>query len=157
MSKDNNLEIERKFFVKNIPNDIEKYESHIIKQGYISTNPTMRLRALDNAFIFTFKGAGVVSKIEYEYPLNAEQFSRLWEKTEGNTIEKTRYVIPLENDLKAELDIYSGFLKGFVNVEVEFETIEQAKSFIPPEWFGEDITNDRRYSNASLSKYGIPE
>ena len=37
-------------------------------------------------------------------------------------------------------------------VEVEFESVEQANSFVPPEWFGDDVTNDKRYHNSYLSK-----
>lgn len=153
----NNTEIERKFFVSRLPENIESYEKHIIRQGYISTNPTMRLRMQDNNFIFTFKGAGTIEKLEFEYELNAEQFTRLWQKVESNTIEKTRYIIPLGNGLKAELDIYGGFLDGFMNVEVEFESVESANAFVPPKWFGADITEDRRFSNASLSINGLPK
>ena len=50
----------------------------------------------------------------------------------------------------------SGNLKGFMNVEVEFPTVKDAVLFEPPEWFGAEVTGDRRYSNASLVKYGIP-
>ncbi|CBK73647.1 hypothetical protein CIY_07540 [Butyrivibrio fibrisolvens 16/4] len=34
--------------------------------------------------------------------------------------------------------------------EVEFPTIEEANSFVPPEWFGEDVTNDKNYHNSNM-------
>ena len=43
-----------------------------------------------------------------------------------------------------------------MNVEVEFPTLKDAFLFDAPEWFGAEVTEDRRYSNASLVKYGIP-
>lgn len=152
----NNIEIERKFLVKEIPGHLDNYSSHEIKQGYISTNPTIRLRQQDNDYIFTFKGIGIMEKVEFEHPLTLAQFHNLWKKVENRTITKTRYIIPIENNLKAELDIYTGDLSGFMNVEVEFSTTEDANNFIPPDWFGVEITADKRYSNASLSIFGIP-
>ncbi len=151
----NNTEIERKFLVAELPEKLERYESHDIKQAYIATSPTMRLRKQDDDYIFTFKGKGVIKKTEFEYPLTKEQFEELMKKTEGRIIEKTRYLIPLGGGLICELDIYKGELEGFVNCEVEFESMEQAQSFVPPKWFGKDISEDKRYSNASLSKCDV--
>lgn len=156
-----NVEIERKFLVKNLPETFNNYKYYTIKQGYISTNPTIRLRQQDNDYILTVKGAANdksrLARKEFELPLTEEQFKNLWQKVENNAIEKKRYIIPLENDLKAELDIYSGNLNGFMNVEVEFSSLQQALLFETPVWFGEEITQDRRYSNASLSQFGIPK
>ena len=97
-----------------------------------------------------------MKKEEYELNLTEDQFNRLWKKTEGNTIEKTRYVIPLNNGLKAELDVYKGFLSGFMNVEVEFPSTKEAILFDIPNWFGQEVTQDPRYSNSSLAKFGKP-
>ncbi len=149
-------EIERKFLVKKIPDNLEQYICYEIKQGYISTNPTIRLRKKNEDFILTIKSSGVMKKLEYELPITREQFDNLWLKVEGNVIEKKRYLIPLENHLTAELDIYGSNLSNFVNVEVEFSSTKAAILFTPPDWFGQEVTQDKRYSNASLAKYGLP-
>ncbi len=154
--KNNIYEIERKFLINFLPENLDSFKHCRIRQGYISTDPTIRLRQKDSSYILTVKGAGVMKKIEYELDLTQEQFERLWKKTEGNIIEKTRYIIPLNDDLKAELDIYGGFLSGFMNVEVEFPSTKSAIMFNPPDWFGQEVTQDRRYSNGSLAKFGIP-
>lgn len=150
-------EIERKFLVKYIPNNLEKYTHYEIKQGYISTNPTIRIRQKDDSFILTIKGSGAIKREEYELSITEEQFKNLWNKVEGNPISKTRYIIPLECGLNAELDIYYGDFEGFMNVEVEFNSMQSAILFDIPDWFGDEVTQDRRYSNGSLSKYGIPK
>ena len=56
----------------------------------------------------------------------------------------------------AELDVYHGELTGLVTVEVEFSSLEEAESFSPPAWFGEDITEDKRYKNKNLARNGRP-
>lgn len=154
--KNINYEIERKFLIKNLPENLENFTHYEIKQGYISTDPTIRLRQQDDNYILTVKSAGLMKKEEYELDLTENQFNRLWKKTEGNTIEKTRYVIPLNNGLKAELDVYKGFLSGFMNVEVEFPSTKEAILFDIPNWFGQEVTQDPKYSNSSLAKFGKP-
>lgn len=154
--KNINYEIERKFLIKNLPENLENFTHYEIKQGYISTDPTIRLRQQDDNYILTVKSAGLMKKEEYELDLTVDQFNRLWKKTEGNTIEKTRYVIPLNNGLKAELDVYKGFLSGFMNVEVEFPSTKEAILFDIPNWFGQEVTQDPKYSNSSLAKFGKP-
>ncbi len=153
----NNKEIERKFLIKKLPDNLESFKKHHIIQAYVCTNPTIRIRKRDDEYIFTFKGAGFIEKTEFEHPLTKEQFTGLMKKTEGRVIEKFRYIIPLENGLMGELDIYKGDLEGFMNVEVEFRSLEEAEGFKPPLWFGEDISFDRRFSNASLALYGLPK
>ena len=149
-------EIERKFLVKEITNNLQQYKCYKIKQGYISTNPTIRLRQRDNEYILTIKSSGIMKKLEYELPITEEQFNNLWHKVEGNAIEKNRYLIPLKDDLIAELDIYGANLSNFANVEVEFNSTKDAILFTPPDWFGQEVTQNNRYSNASLAKYGLP-
>ena len=73
-------------------------------------------------------------------------------KSDGNVITKTRYFIPINDGLTAELDVFEGMFEGLVFVEVEFESLEQATEFTPPEWFDEDVTSDKRYHNSYLSK-----
>ena len=69
-----------------------------------------------------------------------------------NNIEKTRYLIPLEKNLTAELDVFHGKLDSLMLVEVEFDSIEAANAFVPPSWFGEDVTFSNKYHNCNLSK-----
>lgn len=151
------FEIERKFLVKSLPDSLDNCKKLYIKQGYIATNPTIRLRQQNDEYILTVKGSGIMKKVEYELPLDKEQFETLWTKVEDNIIEKTRYKVLLDNNLVAELDIYDGFLKGFMNVEVEFSSTKEAIMFDPPTWFGQEVTQFKEYSNASLAKNGKPK
>ncbi len=151
------MEIERKFLVRTLPDDLTQYEHHIIRQAYISTDPTMRLRQKDEQYIFTFKGEGLLAREEFEYNLTAEQFYRLWNKVETETVAKTRYCIPLPHGFVAELDIYEDGLAGLLTVEVEFKTMKDAETFTPPHWFSEEVTNDGRFSNSYLAVNGKME
>ncbi len=154
MSK-NNVEIERKFLIKEIPFELNSFKNSFIKQGYISIDPVLRLRQTDNEYVFTFKGKGQIKRTEFEFPLSEKQFCELWNKVEGNEIVKRRYFIPLNDIYTAELDIYEGNLKGFKNVEVEFSCEKEADIFLPPKWFGEDISHNPKYTNANMAFFGL--
>ena len=146
------MEIERKFLVAKIPDEIEKYLKKELVQGYISIDPALRLRRSDNEYFFTFKNGKSLVREEFECPLTQKQFENLWKIVNGNEITKDRYFVPLENGLVAELDIYHGRLSSLATVEVEFESVDHAMAFIAPDWFGKDVTDDIRYTNANLSK-----
>ncbi|MBM6830091.1 CYTH domain-containing protein [Anaerotignum lactatifermentans] len=151
------MEIERKFLTKEVPFSLNVYPSHQISQCYISLSPTIRLRRQDQDFILTVKGKGLMAKEEFELPLSREEYEKLLEKAETPPVEKRRYLVPLENGLTAEVDIYEGPLLGLTTTEVEFTSMEEAKAFVPPQWFGKDVTMDKAYKNTALALYGIPE
>ncbi len=151
------MEIERKFLTKAVPFAYETYPHKKISQCYISTLPTIRLRQMDEMYILTVKGKGHLAKEEFELTLTEEEYTHLKQKAETPVLEKTRYEIALGNHLIAELDIYAGHLQGLMTTEVEFSSVAEAEAFVPPDWFGMDITNDIRYKNTNLSKYGIPD
>ena len=77
-------------------------------------------------------------------------------KKEGSIIEKTRYTIK-ENGLNYEIDIFHGDLAPMAYLEIEFPSVEDAVKFKSPSWVIKDVTDDFRYKNAGLAKYGKPE
>lgn len=145
------MEIERKFLIHTLPENLETYPHKEIEQGYICTNPVVRIRRSDDSYILTCKGEGLMAREEFELPLSKESFEHLKTKTDGIFIEKTRYFIPLDKKLTIELDIFHGVHAPLVLAEVEFASIEEANTFLPPAWFGEDVTNSSKYHNSTLS------
>jgi CYTH domain-containing protein len=89
-------------------------------------------------------------RMETELPLSKEQFVGLWPLTLGQRLEKVRSYHAL-GSLIAEVDTYRAPHEGLVVVEVEFPDLETSRRFIPPAWFGEEITGQPRYSNLVLA------
>lgn len=160
-----NMEIERKFLIKDLPKDLEKYPSHIIEQAYLNTDPVIRIRKQDDDYYMTYKGKGLLAREEYNLPLNQTAYLHLLPKHDGNVISKKRYYIPIEHpsfqdsftltddvSLTIELDEFYSPLKLYL-AEVEFPSVEMANAFVPPEWFGEDVTNDTNYHNSTMSTH----
>ncbi len=147
-----NREIERKWRVRVLPENLEKYKSIRMEQAYLNVSPTVRIRRENDDFFLTYKGKGEgISHTEYNLPIDSEAFYHMLPKCDGRVIKKTRYVIPLEGGLKAELDVFDEPFKPLVIVEVEFSSVEEADSFSAPDWFGQDVSLDVRFKNAALA------
>ena len=123
------MEIERKYLVKTLPEHLEQYQSKKIAQGYLCTAPVVRIRRSNDDYYLTYKGEGLMVREEYNLPLTKEAYEHLLLKIDGLLIAKTRYLIPLNDHLTAELDIFEKDLAPLSLVEVEFDSIEEADRF----------------------------
>lgn len=173
------MEIERKFLIKEMPSDLDTYECLKMEQAYLCTEPVVRVRRENDEYYMTYKGKGLLAREEANLPLTKEAFEHLAPKADGIVIKKSRYVIPIEEPLfdlqalvvqgitpkqaalatkdlklKIELDVFE-CPSGLVMAEVEFPSIELARAFIKPDWFGEDVTNNKAYHNSNMSKGGV--
>ena len=149
------MEIERKFTVRRLPDDLESYDFHIIEQAYLTQNPVIRVRREDNRCYMTYKGVGgdntSLAHEEYNLPLSMEAYETLRNKADGNIITKKRILIPYGKHL-IELDIFDEPFKPLIIAEVEFESVEEAGDFAPPEWFDKDVTDRKEYRNSYLAR-----
>ena len=145
-------EIEKKYLIREIPENLSDYSYHIIEQAYLCTSPVVRIRRQDDEFFLTYKGKGLMSREEYNLPLTQEAYEHLKKKADGTAILKTRYLIPLHNGLTVELDIFKEPFAPLVLAEVEFPSVEAADDFIPPTWFLEEVTQNPAYHNSNMSK-----
>lgn len=150
-------EIEKKFIINNIP-DTSMFKHHKLRQGYVSldSNGTeVRIREKNDQFFLTVKSSGGLVRTEVEIEIDNDNFNNLWLLCENRIIQKTRFLIPAENSIVYELDIFEGSLCGLAILEIEFDSVESAKNFSPPSWFGEEVTNNKKYKNKNLAVYGI--
>ncbi|MBO4808723.1 CYTH domain-containing protein [Lachnospiraceae bacterium G11] len=159
------MEIERKFTVKTIPEDLSQYPCKQIEQAYLNTDPVVRVRREDDKYTLTYKGKGLMAREEFTMDLNKESYYHLAAKADGNIISKKRYIIPLKNPkfreggpqppadytLTIELDVFDAPFDPLIIAEIEFGSTEAAEAFVPPEWFYEDVTYDTAYHNSTLS------
>lgn len=154
------MEIERKFLLKEVPDNLDKYPCLIIEQGYLCRGPVIRIRRQNDEYILTYKGKGHMVREEYNLPLNKEAYEHLLPKIDGRLIKKNRYIIPLcelapsytDSALTVELDIFEGHMTGTVLAEIEFNTQEEAENFIMPDCFTEDVTTNVAYHNSTMSQ-----
>ncbi len=146
------MEIERKFLIKKLPDNLTSYKARKIEQAYLCTDPVVRVRRDNDDYYLTYKSRGMIVREEYNLPLTKEAYGHLLAKADGNIITKTRYEIPEKDNLTIELDVFEGKFDGLLLAEVEFASEEEALGYIPPEWFGEDVSNSPKYHNSTLSR-----
>lgn len=149
------MEIERKFTVRQLPDDWESYPSQPIEQGYLCTCPVVRVRRRGEEYWLTYKGEGLLEREEHDLPLTQEAYRHLLAKADGQIIRKRRYAIPWEGHT-IELDVFDPPLAPLVVAEVEFPTRQAALAFQPPAWFDREVTGDPAYCNSSLSQGARP-
>lgn len=161
-TKKENLEIERKFLLKNLPKFNSKVEKFIIHQIYVKGKggKVTRYRMTENVdspiespqriyHVCNKKmlSPGVFEEIESE--ITRAEFEKMLDLKHRYII-KTRYVYR-ENGLKWEIDVYHDM--KLVMLEVELEDINQ-KITIPDiieEQMIVEVTGQRVFSNYNLS------
>lgn len=159
------MEIERKFTIKQLPENLDSYPFHHIEQGYLNAAPVVRVRKEDDEYYLTYKGSGMMAREEFNLPLSREAYYHLREKIDGKIISKRRYLIPLLNpavlegsrkppadySLTIELDVFDPPFAPLIMAEVEFGSREAAEAFVPPDWFNEDVTYKKEYHNSYMA------
>lgn len=164
-----NKEIERKFAVKYLPKDLKIENVVYIKQAFIYKDKLTLIRIRDikeiypenkQTYIYTLKTKGdieynnnydIAEKYEIENQISQELFEKLLKNKISNIIEKTRIKIPIENNLKVEMDIYYNYLDGLLTAEIEFPNQKEANNFQKPDWLGEEL-GYKKLSNRKLAE-----
>ncbi|MGR3760251.1 CYTH domain-containing protein [Roseobacteraceae bacterium NS-SX3] len=151
-------EIERKFLVAEMP-DLAGARREEVQQGYLTQegdSTELRLRRKGGTCYLTLKGGEGTVRSERECEIAGAQFETFWPETAGRRLEKTRWTGALPCGLTFELDVFKGALAPLVLLEVEFESLGQARAFQPPAWFGREVTDERQYRNRVLAAAGPP-
>ena len=150
-----NLEIERKFLVKNDSFKEIAFKKKHIKQGFLNSDKerTVRVRIIEDKAFLTIKGkSNNTGTIRFEWEkeipvIEAEQLMLLTEKT---VIEKYRYYIKSKKHT-FEVDEFLDENSDLIIAEVELT--DENESFSKPSWLGKEVTGEVKYYNSSLSRF----
>lgn len=148
------VERERKWLVQEQP---ELDHGVALRQGYLAIDGAVSVRVRDAAAgncTLTIKAGAGTSRTELEWPIGRDVFDAAWPATDGRRVVKTRYRLPL-GEHTAEVDVFGEHLDGLVVVEVEFDSDEALAAFAAPAWFGREVSDDLRYTNASMAVHGL--
>jgi adenylate cyclase len=146
------IEIERKFLVDHEKwQQLAKPQGKVYKQGYLLSDEkrTVRVRVLDDVAYITLKGSTTgISRSEFEYTIPVDEGKEILKDMATSFIEKTRYNINYAGNVW-EVDVFEGDNEGLIIAEIELKNEDQ--EFEKPEWVKNDVSDDRRYTNAYLS------
>ena len=146
-------EIERKYAVKYFPENLKITNILDIEQAFIykDAKTVIRIRKIRDKksdevkYIYTVKTKGdiayhkdstVANAYEIETYIQEDEFNQLIKNKISSIIRKTRMIIPIENNLKVEMDIYKDYLQDLITAEIEFPKEDIANTFKKPEWLG---------------------
>ena len=144
-------EIERKFLVAHQAWRESVNTIHVFRQGYLSydSERTVRVRATEVTGYLTIKGITEgLTRDEFEYEIPLADASALLQLCERPAIEKKRYIVPNGAHVW-EVDVFEGVNEGLVVAEIELGSEDEA--FDKPNWLGNEVSGDRKYSNSALS------
>lgn len=152
-----NIEIERKFLLRGLPDLPPVSDVLEIDQGYI---PGVRLlerlrrqRHRDGTIRYfrTVKVGSGVERIELEDETDKSTFEHLWQLTEGRRLRKRRHLVP-DGNLTWEVDEFTD--RALHLAELEIETATTAIRI--PDWLKpvlvRDVTDEREYTNRNLAR-----
>lgn len=148
------IEIERKFLVISDEFKKQAFQKHQIAQGYLNSDPerTVRIRIKGESGFLTIKGKGNksgITRFEWETEISLLEARPLLSLCEKGIITKTRYQVEAGKHV-FEIDVFSGENKGLIIAEIELS--HENEVFEKPAWLGKEVTQDKRYYNAYLSK-----
>jgi CYTH domain-containing protein len=147
------IEIERKFLVADEGWKQSVVKTSRIRDGLVASENgrKVRVRILEDGATLAIKGRRRgLGRREYEYKiptLEAEEILRTM--CDGRHLEKVRHYVP-HAGVMWEVDVYEGILEGIVVAEVELD--REDRQFELPNWVGEEVTGDERYSKASMER-----
>ena len=150
-------EIERKFLVASLPSELQLGSGTRLRQGYLALDGAVevRLRITAASSVLTVKAGRGLTRTEVEAVIDRSDAEALWLHTDGRRLEKVRHRVDA-GDHVADVDVYSGPLAGLCTAEVEFASEQEAGAFVPPAWFGTELTGVTGWDNASLARHGRP-
>tara|TARA_B110000003_G_scaffold42848_2_gene40230 strand:+ start:41290 stop:41763 length:474 start_codon:yes stop_codon:yes gene_type:complete len=149
-----NLEIERKFFIRNTEFKKLSFQKKHIIQGFLNSdkNRVVRVRVIDNKAFITIKGISDktgTTRFEWEKEILLQDAKNLIALCEGDIIEKNRYYHKLGNHI-IEIDEFLGKNEGLQIAEIELK--DKNEVFLKPSYLGFEITGEEQYYNSNLSK-----
>ncbi len=148
------VETERKFLVDNTKwSNVVKPEGVHYQQGYIVNDDhrTIRIRISDKTGYINFKGPSKgYSRPEFEYEVPLQDGIVLMNDFTISKVEKTRFCLDYA-DNTWEVDVFAGDNEGLITAEIELD--DENEKFELPHWIAEEVSDDKRYSNASLSAF----
>ena len=127
-------------------------EQHYLND--ISDDWLIRVRNEGSYYTLTLKGKGLMARPELEFDITEKEYLESIKYSKSKVL-KTRFFIDLfpgnvDSERWYEIDIFDDH--DFIICELEFDTIEEAGEFVPPEWCLTEVTLDSSYSNINLAR-----
>ncbi len=143
------LEVERKFFVKNMP-DLSHLKAIRDERYYLYSGEGVELRFQKHGEDYELERMVEytnLSRTQEKIKITKNEFETLKQFGKGPIVRES-YLIS-ENP-QITIKIYHGKFEGLIRAEVEFESLDGAQQFKPLDWFGKEMTDMSIAKDAKL-------
>src|SRR3989344_4263038 len=150
------MEIERKFLCTKLP-DLSGHTPIHTERYYLPSLLSQEKRIQKKNNIYELEELNDNSKLSRttdKKEIDIEEYEKLKRESVGPIIRDSYNLL---DDPKITIQIYQGDFKGLIRIEVEFESEEEANSFEPLNWFGEEITESPLGRDSKLIKLSHEE
>jgi adenylate cyclase len=147
------VERERTWLVRSLPHPLPPGVP--VVQGYLVADDgvAVRVHRSCTGHVMTVQGRGSRRGTELDWELTEAQFDAVWPLTRRARVEKVRHAVRL-GPLRATIEVFAGPLVGLALVTVEQD--DDVDGFTAPDWFGDEVSDDPRYTDATLARDGLP-
>lgn len=151
-----NIEIERKYLLTDLPPEVANHGCRQIDQGYLPgkllQERVRRIRSEGGErYVRAVKLGAGIRRIELQEESSPELFEALWPLTEGHRVTKVRYSVP-DGDLTWEVDRFTD--RDLVLAEVELKSESERPPL--PGWLAphvaREVTGEPEYLNVNLAR-----
>lgn len=158
MPKAQNIEVELEltYLARELPAELVGVKSTRITDTYIpedSSYPPIRLRQKGDKYEITKKEPVNADDFSYQteqtIPLREVEFNAI-AKCSQRQVEKDRYKVNIES-YEAEVDVFTGDLKGLVLIDFEFKDFQSKLDFTPPKCCLADVTQELFIAGGQLA------
>ena len=157
------MEIERKFLLAMDPQaliaagELAVKSEQRIEQTYLAMdeNEELRVRRIADlttgeiSYTHTFKRGNGLVREEVEYAISESIYKQVMNAFGFTPLTKNRITAEWNGRI-VEIDVYDQIQLSVL--EAEFASVEEANEFQAPDWFGEDISSQKQYSNKTVWK-----
>ncbi|MEN3974697.1 CYTH domain-containing protein [Emcibacter sp. SYSU 3D8] len=145
------IEIERKFLLRNDGWKNHVIDSRVFTDGLIASDAggKVRVRLGEAKATITVKSPRTgLRRTEFEYEIPRAHAEAMFAACcDHRIIEKTRYYVR-EGETIWDIDVYGGDLAGIALAEIELQ--DESQPFTIPDWLGQEVTGDRRFSKRNI-------
>jgi adenylate cyclase len=157
------MEIERKFLISHLPENLETCQRQEILQWYFKVGKkSIRVRKIIEykkqkeyaSYTITKKKWNGLIRKEEEKKISEKEFLEYRELAQHNKIKKTRFLYPYKKNI-IEIDQFHDTLDGLRMAEVEFDSEQEAIQILGPDRCTKEVTEIKEASNSYLSIFGM--
>lgn len=147
------IEIEKTYLAKFLPQDLMNCQSKEIMDLYLPAPAKIRIRKSGDSYTITKKSLvreeDASEQIEQNIKITEEEF-KSFSRIVTNSVHKIRYLYSHQGQT-AEIDVFLDRFEGLVLIDFEFRSKEELDKFQMPEFCLADVTQEDCIAGGALS------